>query len=182
MPTLCLFLLPPRPAHPGALYLASCRAGCASILRSRAGQDPHAQNPTWSFPLNNPVLMNRRASMCSIVILRLHCCLTFCVSVWYTLSWFMSIFFPHWSYATVAKINEGVVKLCMRTCLKGRQLSIKCVTQNTFRVCRFCLVANMLITVRTNAEVFALTLFVTIIKNSVRTKFRGGFHVKFIAV
>lgn len=45
MPTLCLFLLPPSPAHPGALYLASSRTGCASIRRSRAGQDPQAPPP-----------------------------------------------------------------------------------------------------------------------------------------
>lgn len=45
MPTLCLFLLPPSPAHPGALYLASSRTGCASIRRSRAGQDSQGPPP-----------------------------------------------------------------------------------------------------------------------------------------
>lgn len=43
MPTLCLFLLPPSPAHPEALYLANSRTGRASVHRSRAGQDPQAQ-------------------------------------------------------------------------------------------------------------------------------------------
>lgn len=50
MPTLCLFLLPPSPAHPGALYLANSRTGCASIHRSRAGQDPQAHCPPSSHP------------------------------------------------------------------------------------------------------------------------------------
>lgn len=80
MPTLCLFLLPPSPAHPGALYLASSRTGCASIRRSRAGQDPQAQAhcPPLSLP-PDPIYLNCPARVCSVTILLLHC---FCLLSW----------------------------------------------------------------------------------------------------
>ena len=73
MPTLCLFLLPPSPAHPGALYLASSRTGCASIRRSRAGQDPQAHCPPMSLP-PDPVYLNGPARY---VVSPFCCCIVF---------------------------------------------------------------------------------------------------------
>ena len=77
MPTLCLFLLPPSPAHPGALYLASSRTGCASIRRSRAGQDPQAHCPPMSLPpvpvyLNGPTRYVVSPFCCCIVFVSCH--------------------------------------------------------------------------------------------------------------
>lgn len=74
MPTLCLFLLPLSPAHPGALYLANSRPGCASIFRSRAGHSSQAQRPAL-FHLPFRIHLNFPAWICVTIVFPFsHCC------------------------------------------------------------------------------------------------------------
>lgn len=83
MPTLCLFLLPLSPAHPGALYLANSRPGCASIFRSRAGHGSQAQRPAL-FHLPFHIYLNCPAWICVTIVLPFsRCCVSKPISILY---------------------------------------------------------------------------------------------------
>lgn len=119
MPTLCLFLPPPSPAHPGALYLASSRIGCASIRRSRAGQDPQAHYPPYSLPPPH-FYLNCPAWVCSFASLLLLCiCLSFVAAACQTPSLYHCL-----SVSLCLSASYLCLCLCLSFCL--RSLSHHC--------------------------------------------------------